>query len=307
VQVGTCQAQQGQFDDARKNYAESRAILAKLVHENPTVHDYDIAIASNLRRQGEFERAARNLTEARDVLTESLSIYQRHHRRDPNDAAVARSLAEVLRDLSLTYASLGQRDEALQYTTRAVQAYRFMVERSPEIMAYKSSLGQCLSNQANLMNLRGEFEQALEPVREAIRQQHHALSAGRPPPSLAARYLIQHYIVLWTSLRRLDRWSEHDAAMQEYLKHHDGNCAALIRAARECCECVGEHVGIAGPPSSDRIERADRFAQRAIELLRRALEIDKARAKREFRPNYFQVLKDRAEYQELVRQLQTEL
>jgi hypothetical protein len=87
--------------------------------------------------------------------------------------------------------------------------------------------------------------------------------------------------------------------MQDYLRHHGSNGAALVRAAREYCDCAREFESQFGPPTSEQVCLADKYAESAIALLRQAVAADLAGAKKEYRPVQFLKLQDRDDYRRL--------
>ncbi|WP_249039729.1 tetratricopeptide repeat protein [Archangium gephyra] len=158
----------------------SLSVIGDILAER-LVEDGDVALARELERTG-IPESTISLRRVAEWTTRTLL----QALPDSDEERVVVERARLSNNLGANLSELGKREEALEVTRKAVEAYRALAARNPDV--FRSYLAKSLDNLGNRLSEQGRRQEALEATREAL-ELHRALAARNPDtfrPYLAA-------------------------------------------------------------------------------------------------------------------------
>jgi tetratricopeptide (TPR) repeat protein len=273
ISVGVSLRNTGRADEAMQAFERGLAIARALVRDHPTVALYRTQLASCLNNMGIIQAKGGRPDEAVRSHEEALVIREALARGDPDDAERLSELAWGLHDLVVALDVAGRADDALRRVDRAVAALEGLARDHPTHIRYRERLGVCLETQGILRRMAGDpaasrsLERSLA-IREAL--------AGDHPASIGYRDALGGGYI--------------DLAVVRAAAGRTDEALVLIRKAERIVErspdvrpltlynlaCAYAQCGAGGPEGGRDLDAAGRsaggaYADRAMELLRRAV------------------------------------
>jgi tetratricopeptide (TPR) repeat protein len=297
--VGFLLRKTGRGAEAMRVFEPGLAVARALVRDHPTVALYRTQLADCLYNMGIIQADGGRRDESVRSQEEALAIREALARGDPDDPERQSALAWSLEVLGLALDAAGHPDNGLRRVDRAIAALEGLGRDYPTHTEYRERLGDCLEGQGVLRRrigdpaASGSFEQSLA-IREAL--------AGHDPASISYQDALgRGYLQLAVVRAAAGRTDE---------------ALVLIRNAERIAErspdvspltlynlaCAYAQCGAGGPAGGRERGAAGRsageeYADRAMELLRRAvaagyanvalirrdLDLDSLRTRRDFR------------------------
>jgi len=269
--IGRNLALAGRTSEALRTYQGALADQQAVVQANPTVDQYrrDLAqlhhnIGLLFQQTGEWEAAL-------DSLRQGLAIRQKLVDARPTDVTNRDALAYSRQAIASVLAGAGRLAEALEEFEKARGIRQKMVDENPRLVSYQNVLASCYTNFADDLRKLGRFDRAREGYKEAVAIRER-LAKYNPETSLFRSYLAY-------SLRRLGlaRLGGGDAAgavlaTRRACTLYEGLPARSGEEWYElaCCHAaLASLAGLAGSGLSPG--DAELEADRAMDLIRRAV------------------------------------
>src|SRR5208337_3254552 len=171
--LGVLDPDQGQVEEARKQYAEALQIYRELAQEYPET--YRPKVAETLNNLGLLDSNHGRVEEARNEFVEALQIHRELAQK--NSATYRPYVARTLNNLGVLDRDQGQVEEARNEYAQALQIYRELAQKNPE--AYQPYVGTTLNKLGGFDSDHGRLEEAREEFLEAL-QIYEALSKQNP-------------------------------------------------------------------------------------------------------------------------------
>jgi tetratricopeptide (TPR) repeat protein len=177
----------------------------KLVAEFPSVPDYQCELGGFLNNLAMLNHRLGRYEPARKLLEKAIVHQEEAVRQNPKNRHYRDFLKNHVANLALTLEQLKVPAAELdKVRRRAIELARGMAKDHPEVPDYQGHLGLCLLGWARVLHKRGQSEQALKVLQEALPYQQKALEAS-PKHPLYLGFVRDHYI-LWarvlTALKR---------------------------------------------------------------------------------------------------------
>jgi serine/threonine protein kinase/Flp pilus assembly protein TadD len=172
--------------------------------------------------------------------------------------------------LGLVREKLHRLPEAEDAYRRAVTRLRDLTQKSTRL-DHRSALGAALNNLARILNDRGEPKEARDLLTEAIPHQQAALDAEPKNPDVRA-FLRNHCWHLATAQVLLRDHRGAAAAAAELVRLYPDGWQEQVRAAEYLARCAALAAKDAGLTEEQRREVAREYGDRALALLRQAVD-----------------------------------
>ncbi len=178
----------GRFDLKRSlaNLHNAIEVLETLRSDFPEANFADDELAKNYQMLGltyeQLDRAQSRTDRSLDNYTKSLQLRQKIQSESPNNLENTVRLAEVHRDLGITYRRMADSDQAIEHYDQALALLQPIVERDPDSMLARKALGS-IANSIGFFYGRGRTEEDYEKALsfyEISKQQYQALADNNP-------------------------------------------------------------------------------------------------------------------------------
>jgi tetratricopeptide (TPR) repeat protein len=279
----------------------SRVLLERLTQNHPAVVGYQVELARTYANLGRAQRGAKDRA-AQGSLDQARVLQERLVEVHPTIPQYRLELAVTYADLAGLHKDAGDYPASLRMYERAREMQLYLVQADPKNLDYQSLLGGTLNNLALTLEKLGRLDDALAATVRAIEHQQMA-HAGAPAVRTYRQFLINHRVNRARFLRLLGRPAEAASALDEGSELMAGHAESLYYAATEFAACIPLVGG--GKLDLTSVEAAERrrLADRAVELLRRAVadgyrDLFRLRNAPELEP-----LRARADFQQLLSQL----
>jgi tetratricopeptide (TPR) repeat protein len=190
--------------------------------------------------------------------------------------------------------------EAEKGYRRSLELRERLVRDAPERFDFASDLALTENNLAVVLRERGELTEAVRLAQAAVEHQRQALQKNPRHPRYPF-FLGEHYQVLSETLLRQGEHAAAAAAADELVRLAPTDGTRAYQAARVQARCarLAEQDPRLGPEA--RRQQAERYAGRAVELLRQALARGAAKRDEVAKDADFDALRGRLDYDALLR------
>jgi serine/threonine protein kinase len=261
---------QSPSDESLALHREAVTILQKMVGEYPAVPKYrdnlahhQFELAQCLIVSGRPEDAEAPLTDAAEVLQQLVTAY-------PDVISYRQSLVRNRLTLSTVYAQAKRREEAEAVASEALPILEKMAAEHPNVPEHVNTLAGVLGNLAVFRNGADDYAAAGEYLDRALQYNQAALKGNPRHDDYRAFYRNNLYTRTITHLRL----GEHAAAvsraeqMVEAILDPGFDCYKAASLFSRCAETAARDDKL---PEAERIELAGKHADRAMDLLRKAV------------------------------------
>jgi serine/threonine protein kinase/Flp pilus assembly protein TadD len=281
---------------AEDAYLEAIKLLGQLVVKFPKVPDYRRDQASWLSNRGELRRKHR-LPGAEADFRQALAIFEKLVDDFPKVPDYRLGVAVAQLNLGEWLQSQDQLAQAEENFRAAIQGFEALVGEVPKAPDFQSYLGYALEDLGKLLLAKKDASQARALLERAVRSQRAALAVN--PGSAGYRQLLQgHLTALGQALIALGGQDDDARQAEEFLRGISGPAAARFDAAVLFASCAGLMEDSTQLPEPERKARARAYADRAVALLREAVEHGD-RVTEWIKDDVFKPLRSRDDFQRL--------
>jgi serine/threonine-protein kinase len=280
--LGVLYMNTGRSKKAKEALHEALKLKERLAREHPAVHKYQEDLANSYNNLGIHYFGTGRLAEAVATQQKALAIKEKLLERNPGDLQLAVNLAGSCCNLGMALRAQHKAAESLPWFGKAVKALQEVLKREPRHERGREFLCKSYGG-------RAEALEALKRHSEALADWDQALRYGdeEERPSLRLRRSL--------ALGRMGKYAEAEREAEEIARLPELPGVVLYNLACVHALCARDKA------------RADRQAERALELLRRA-EVEgyfRAAARREqFRTDGdLDGLRSRKEFEAFVRKV----
>jgi tetratricopeptide (TPR) repeat protein/tRNA A-37 threonylcarbamoyl transferase component Bud32 len=294
-------------EDAGKALAQAQAVQEKLIADWPKQTDYRQELSRTHVNQGILLAQGNQLAKAADAFRAAVGVLEGPDVKLPFTPALARDLITAHRDLVSVLKFLHHPAEADRSESRIVALQERLVRDNPKVPAYHIELAETLHGQARRYLAGSKFKEGEKQARAAVAQLQAAVKLV--PTNLAVRQ--QLYEAQLTLMDALIALKDHAAAAlavdetektfgkiipagQPQPQRHGERVAAVLA---RCAALAGADAKLS---QEQRKELAKSYADRAVTWLRQAVKAGFRDAKSLRGAEDFQVLRPRADFQELL-------
>jgi tetratricopeptide (TPR) repeat protein len=280
INLGVLLNELGKPEEARLEYERARDIEQKLAARFPSVPDYQYQLSRahhNLAYQldalGKWDAARHEYEQARDVLQELAARFPAVHTYQVELGSTYNSLGQLIRDRQ------GQPADSLPWFDKAVGTLTVACEKESRDVTAKRNLRNSYWNRA----------QALDGLRkhaEAMKDWHKAIELSPEPEAPLMR------AARATSLVKAGRVAEGVADMDE-----------LTRAGEWSAEQWYDFACFYAVTSGKATDKKRAYADRAMELLRKAVQAGFGSGAQMAKDADLDPLRDREDYRQLLKDL----
>ncbi len=327
MNVGACLTRTGKLDEARVEYERARDIEQKLAERFPDRPEYQLLLAGThhnlgliLDDLGKPDAALGEYERARD-------IERKLAERFPAVPDYQQNLAHTHNNLANLLAVHGKRDEARGEHQQAVEIRQKLAAQFPASPGYQIDLGNSYSNFGSFILDDGKPAESLQWFASAITTLT-AVCKQEPRDVPARENLRDGYQNRAVALDQLHRGAEAARDWDAAIELSDPSEQMGVRATRaasrvqagQVAEAIGELAGLIeagtwnarqwydfacvyGFASGKAADKKQSYADRAMELLRRAVQAGFTNDARMARDNNLDPLRDRDDFKKLLVEL----
>jgi serine/threonine protein kinase/Tfp pilus assembly protein PilF len=300
---GIVLAELGMEDDSEKSFERSAALRNKLVNDFPRVRGYQRELAATYNDLGYLQSRRHKLADAEKTFQKAVDLVQRL-------ITEGGALPAYRRLLSLNYTNLGKVLQDQKKDAEAEKAYRAslklnlkLIEDFPTVVDHRIGAANVLVMLAMPRQERKEFEAAAPLLTEARSHLKAALQISPRSPMARKIYRDTLRIVARNSMSLGDHAAlaatGAELAGFGFEPPNDTFDAATMLSSSVML--VGKEPGIA---EVKRKELAQGYADRAITLIRQAIDRGFRNAERMEKDPRLEPLRERPEFQKLLAELQ---
>ncbi len=194
-------------------------------------------------------------------------------------------------------------DAMLRLHQEAQTSLEQVARLQPRNLDNHSELGEVLHSVGSLLAARDQRAEAVKLLRRAVEHQRRAHDGDGKKGTFTAR-LVRHQRILGNVLRDLKRPAEAAGVALERARLCTGNARELCEVAHDLAACVTVIGDAAGSLAEAQQAERQRCADLAIEQLRSAVAAGYRDARRLQEDEVFDPLRDRADFRELLRQVE---
>ena len=239
----------------------------QLVAQPPALRSDRISLATCLSNRGSIQTEAK-LPGAEESLRRSLDLLDALAQEGPRTPDLRLQIAAARGTLAECLATLNQLEPAEVAYRDAVDQFQALATDFPQVPTYTTILGQIRGDLGKFLIARGHPDEARTLLEQGIRDEQPAVGA-------AARHLLHNHLVALAGLR-MDRHDHGDAVKigQELLQVADAVPSVRLEVARLLARCVPLVWSDTELTGDRKAILAGDYADRAIALLREAIERD---------------------------------
>jgi serine/threonine-protein kinase len=296
--VGYITAELGRNADAQQSYGDARRLFEQLAKAHPEVTKYQADLAGTFNNLGVLQAESGRRDEAERSWGEARRLFEQLAQTHPEVTKYQVDLAGTYTSLGLLQHESGRRVEAERSYGEARRRYEQLAKAHPEVPEYQADLALTYNNLGNLQVDSGRAGAALDWYARAMEALQAALTID-PMHAKARRYLRNAH---WSRAQALTRLARHAEAARDWgrvIDLVDGplrpafrlQLAVSLARAGDHAQAVAEASALAeakdadatmvynaacvGAQASAAVKNdttlADRYAARAVELLREAV------------------------------------
>jgi tetratricopeptide (TPR) repeat protein/predicted Ser/Thr protein kinase len=283
------------FDEALRVLECGVGLLERLVAAEPGVASFKADLAATYRQTGHLYRDSGDRPKAIVFYDKALAVMENLVRQHPEVTNYRNDLAKSHFDRGAVLGKMAEHEKALAAFQAAAKLRLQLVKEYPTHMGYYCDLGLTLGNVGvSLYNL-GRAEEALEMVRESIKQYQVAF-AGAPEVARHRGFLSGGYTQLASMAAKLGYTEEAVEAALVRKKLWPGKAAQLYGVAADLARAAKVR-------RLDRRAATGKPAELAMAVLREAVEAGFDDGPRLRKDEAFATLRDRSDFQELLGKL----
>jgi tetratricopeptide (TPR) repeat protein len=304
LNLGNLLGQLGRSAEAEAAYRAALKLQEELAAQHPELPEYRQELATSHNNLGTLlKQMGRRAETAAAAYRAALKLQEELVAQYPAVPAYRQGLARSHNNLGALLADLGQRPEAEAAYRAALKLREELAAPHPAIPDYHNDLAGTLVSLADLLRKQQNYPQARELLEQAAPHCQAALKTNPSNPDYRQVYRINRRVLAFT----LTGLGEHAAAARtaEQLASFGVDPAnEAYSAACVLALCVPLAEKDAQLPEAERPRQARAYADRALELLRRAVangyqDIAHLKKNTELDP-----LRSRNDFQELLAELE---
>ncbi len=166
-EIGAILVHFGDFEGAKAHYRRAVAILESLRAERPADLDIGLGLVSSLFHHG-WLLSDTNSTESWSILNQAHRILLELSAVAPRDPQIRSTLASSHTNLGNANSRAGRLDEAADSYRQSLGIARSLADSNPDVEKYRLNVSIDLSNLAELLRMKGDFDEARKLSDEAI-------------------------------------------------------------------------------------------------------------------------------------------
>ncbi len=286
--LGNAYLNAGRRAEAEEAYRRASNAYDLLVSRPGATSADRLAMATCLSNRGSNLNKAK-LPGAEESLRRSLALLDALGSENPKSPDVRLRLAAAQNNFADWLASAGRPGDAEPAFKSSIELFAGLVAEFPAVLAYKAILGQARGEYGQFLVAQGRQGDARTLLEEGIRDERTALAPGPE-----AREPLRKHLTTLAALE-LDRKAHAEAARacEEMLKVAGAVPSARAEAARLLARCAPLAASDAALTPSRRAVISGAYADRAIALLREAVEGKDPEAARLLRDPAFDPIRNR--------------
>jgi eukaryotic-like serine/threonine-protein kinase len=279
--------------EAEEAYKQDLALSERLAQDFPRVPDYQNKLAAAHANLGSYIRDYVDRKKAMVEYDQAFEIQSRLVQRVPTRHDYQYQLSIIRRNRGIAFLSLADFRSAEDEFKANRDALRSLVATYPNLFRYRAELGVTLRNLAQALESENQFPEACEILKQAVVEGRTALS-GDETNAEYKRLLYGHLRTQADVLATAGRFRESVGATEDWAKLLEGQPNQLVESAIMLLDLY--------KVIPDTVEHAkdiqNRFAKRAIELLREAVK-QGYRNKDELDASDYDPIREMPEFKEL--------
>jgi serine/threonine protein kinase/tetratricopeptide (TPR) repeat protein len=290
---------QGALEEAAKALTSALESRKQLLAEIPGDAASHSELGAALHNLARLTTRKRQWTAARGLLEQAVDLQTAALKEDPENAGYRQFLVQHLISLGTAVRETGDRAESLKISRRARALCEELVSEFPKNAGHRANLGALLNNEAQQFMAQSQWAQARTLLDTAIMHQQAALKANPHNPT-SKGFLFNHQLNLAETALHL---RDHAAAAQAGQQLPDlspRGWEAPYHAAKflaRCASLAGEDAALS---QENRNDLGKQYADRALALLREAVQRGFNQAAAVRHEPAFHVLHSRPDFQNLV-------
>ncbi len=272
-------------EDAYRRAVNAYDLLVSL----PTALPADrLKLASCLSNQAD-NRTKAKLPGSADSLRRSLALLDAIAKEGPPTPDLRLRLAAAQNNLAEWLAAEKQPAEAEVAYREALNLLDGLVKEFPAMLTYRSVLGEARGNVGEFLVAQGRSDDARNLLEQGINEERTALAAG-PEVRISLR---KHLATLATLALQQKAHAQAASAGEEMLRLADSASSVQVEVAELMAQCVTLVTKDSQLAEPRRLIQAGAYADRAIALLRQAIEGGRPDASRLLRDSKFDSIRNR--------------
>jgi serine/threonine-protein kinase len=287
-------------DRSEKEFQTAIALCQQLGSDFPGMPRYRLELSHALVNLGTLYRRRENTVDSDKAYRQALDITEK---LVAEYQGVPRYQLELVRSQVAVAVQLRDSDhpaEAQKYFDRALTLARELVATFASVPEYKNELANTIGQQAMLLRNTGKYTDAVQRFKEAIEVSRAALEPNRLQPMFRRVFRNNHIDLADTYIRMADYSAA--AATAELIPPIFGRDErGYLRATRLLARCAALSGKDTKPASQDASRR---YADRAMEMLTKAVALKFRDADLLKRAADFRALRSRDDFKKLVSDLE---
>lgn len=305
--LALAQVEVGRFDEALESHDEAIRLQRSIVASRPENLGDQAQLADMLMVSTRPVFMMGNDQEALEIVEESMAIYEFVREQDSKQVLDAHRYSQALSQYAMIRMYRGETEDARIHVGRAMALLEPLVESNPRVPDYQSDL-LYLSNLACELDRReGRIEAAFESARLAAEIGERLTNDFQD--------VVEYVSYMSKSMNNLGRLNETEGRRDEALRYYDRAVAMLERIARSdpihnfnlacnvalAAQVIGDDPeGLSPEEERERRQRNDR----AMDVLRRAVEAGYVRMENLEHDSDLDGLRDRDDFRSLIGSLE---
>ncbi len=291
----------GQPREAGADFRKAIDLWDELAVRFPAVLDYSKCAATCRYNLACSMVDDGRLDEAESVLGQVLGYWERMAAGDASNANYRSKMALTLGDLGDVLEKTGRKPEAEQALRRSADLRSMLTKDRPTEPWHFIQLGSMLTRLAKLAALRGDLPAVRRLEEQALSSKRAGLAlAPRNPDNLHFQSATTSHAALIETLIGLHEHDDAARAIGELLSFSPDSGPQCFRAGSLLAQCVPLAAADARLTEGRRNELAKTYADRAVELLRKAKERGKQDIEALKSDHGFDGIRSRADFRELL-------
>jgi serine/threonine protein kinase len=282
--LGSMCQQLGRFEEAEAASRQAIALLEPLTREYPAIANYQQFLANSQHTLGLVYKSTRRWAEAEAAYHRALAVRERLVRKHPDGLDNAVGLGGIFCDLGNLLSQRNQPEPALAWYAKAIRTLEEVPQRHPRRAKARLFLRNARSGRAQALGALGRHGLALADWDQAV-----ALAEEPAREELRAERAC--------TLAHLGKHVKATTEAEELAGKKQASGNLLYNAA-----CV---YGLSAAAVKDDIPLRERYAARAVELLRQATQKGYRDLDHMKRDSDLDALRARRDFQELLTELQS--
>jgi serine/threonine-protein kinase len=296
--LGNLQRKSGRRAEAERSYGEARRLQEQPAREHPDVLAYQAELATTYHNLGLLQAESGRRAEAERSYGEARRLRERLAKEHPEVPEYQDHLADTYNNLGVLQGESGRRADAERSWEEARRLYEQLAREHPDVPAYQASLGNTYNNLGLLQYQSGRGRAALDSYAKGMKALQAALATD-PKHATARLYLRNAHFGRAQALTRLARHAEAVQDLDRALELDAGPARPFLRLQRAFSLAhAGDHTqavseadalaqakdvnadmlydlacvcSLASAAVKNDAKLADRYAARAVDLLRQAV------------------------------------